>query len=120
MKTLLMIIFLLEVSSKLALSREQFNEKLVLKTHSNGQISGYFNFKIFIPVNVDLPWISWNSQTNADLFPLSLMRLFQKNDVQELHLGMVQGRWRYDQWGIPPRDSPAKTQLSVWFNSYLK
>jgi len=59
MRLLIYLLGCLALSSR-AQSREQFDEKLILRTHSRGHLSAYFNFKTFIPVNIDLPWGSYS------------------------------------------------------------
>ena len=49
------------------------------------------------------------------IFPKSLGELLQFYDVDEMHLTLTQGKWRYQFWGYPVEDSPAGAQLLVWF-----
>ena len=49
------------------------------------------------------------------LFPKALGEVLSQYSVQELHLGLTQGTWRYEKWGYPVHDTPPGAELWVWF-----
>lgn len=54
---------------------------------------------------------------NCRLFPRALGEILGRYDVQELHISLTAGLWRYEQWGYPVVDSSPGVELWAWFKS---
>lgn len=95
---------------------ENFDEQLLLEPLNDGQqIAASFHFRTFVSTrNLSQ---AYDSSVHHDIFPLSLFKLFRQHQVQELHLSLSKGVWKYDQWGIPIRDVPSNAHLWAWFTS---
>lgn len=112
------------------------SEQLILRPLDRGQISAYFQFRTFILANLDLPlqgkifWLLKEDLSNLfvaslvdkhnDIFPLSLLQLFHRLEVQELHLSLTKGKWKHDHWGLPFREVAASAHLVTWFSNHHK
>lgn len=95
---------------------EQFEEQLLLQPVNGGQqISASFYFKTFVPYG-NLSNV-YDTGKHHDIFPLSLFKMFKQHNVQELHLSLTKGVWKYEQWGIPVKDVPAYAYLWAWFTN---
>lgn len=93
------------------------SEQLILRPLDRGQISAYFQFRTFIQANLDLPL---QVDKHNDIFPLSLLQLFHRLEVQELHLSLTKGKWKHDHWGLPFREVAASAHLVTWFSNHHK
>ena len=51
-----------------------------------------------------------------ELFPKVIADIVRSNGVQEFHLALTQGLWRYDRWGMPIVGAPPGAELWTWFN----
>jgi phosphatidylinositol glycan class T len=51
--------------------------------------------------------------SHYDIFPKALGEIFRAFDVQELHLTLTRGRWRYDRWGYG-NTAPNGVSLHTW------
>lgn len=49
------------------------------------------------------------------LFPRALGELIQRYDLQELHVYLTGGLWRYEQWGYPVADAAPGAEVWAWF-----
>lgn len=41
--------------------------------------------------------------------------IIQRHNVQELHISLTKGLWRYDAWGYPVKAAPPGAELWAWF-----
>ncbi|XP_074644779.1 GPI-anchor transamidase component PIGT-like isoform X2 [Tubulanus polymorphus] len=106
-----LIVLVVFVSTSRAID-DEFHEELLIKHLPNGQL--YLNFQ-FSTI--------WNSTSSGELhendhyhlFPKSLGEILAKYSVQELHLSLTQGTWRYGNWGYPIQSAPPGAELLVWF-----
>ncbi|XP_064640505.1 GPI transamidase component PIG-T-like [Lineus longissimus] len=108
-------IFLIFVSftalSVVRSSDEQFHEELLIKPLPNGHIYTHFQFTTTWDIDIE----NESSFSHFRLFPKSLGETIAKYSVQELHLTMTQGLWRYEKWGYPVSEAPPGAELWVWF-----
>ena len=49
------------------------------------------------------------------LFPKVIADLVRSNGVSEFHVGLTQGLWRYDRWGMPIVGAPPGAEVWAWF-----
>jgi GPI-anchor transamidase subunit T len=57
-------------------------------------------------------------EESYDLFPRSLGKIIRQFGVDEMHLSFTQGRWLYDQYGLPPVPAPPPgAQMWLWFSN---
>lgn len=57
----------------------------------------------------------WFSVSHTHLFPRALSELIGRHNVQELHVGLTQGLWRYEHWGYPIVDAATGGEAWAWF-----
>ncbi|KAL3860126.1 hypothetical protein ACJMK2_010291 [Sinanodonta woodiana] len=94
-----------------ALPDDTFSEELLVKPFESGQVLFHFQFTTLWNASTAEP----GSFTHYRLFPKALGDVLVKYQVQELHLSLTQGLWRYEKWGYPPEDAPPGVELWVWF-----
>lgn len=91
--------------------KDSFHEELLLKPLEHGKVYSYFQFTVL-----------WNKSfecsqfDHCHLFPHSLAEIIQNYDVQELHISLTEGHWRYRYWGYPVVEAPPGAELWVWFH----
>lgn len=55
------------------------------------------------------------SVSHTRLFPRALSELIKRHNVQELHVSLTSGLWRYEQWGYPMIDAATGGEAWAWF-----
>lgn len=101
-----------------ASANEEYHEQMIIRSLDRGQISAYLQFKTFVATNLNYPY-GVNAGKHNDIFPLSIVRVLHKHELQELHLSLTKGTWKYDRWGLPPNDVSPNAHLWAWFRTYL-
>lgn len=51
------------------------------------------------------------------LFPRALGEMIERYNVQELHVTLTSGLWRYENWGYPVVDAAPGAEVWAWFKS---
>ncbi|UXI21975.1 SH3 domain-containing kinase-binding protein 1 [Sarcoptes scabiei] len=97
-------------------SSSKFQEKLILKTLTDGKILSHFQFETFVANDFDRIYEA-RQNNHYDLFPLSLTNLLTKLQVHEFHLSLSKGFWKNSRWNLSPLDSPPNAFLKAWFLS---
>lgn len=57
---------------------------------------------------------------NSRLFPRALGEILGRYDVDELHISLTGGLWRYETWGYPVVDAAPGVELLTWFKPGAK
>lgn len=89
---------------------DKFHEELLLKPLQGEQLYAYFQFTTV-----------WDTEPTADafhnsrLFPRALGEILGRYDVDELHISLTGGLWRYEAWGYPVIDAGPGVELLTWF-----
>lgn len=54
---------------------------------------------------------------HCHLFPRGLGEIIARFNVQELHVTLAEGLWRYNNWGYPVEDAAPGAEFWAWFKS---
>ncbi|XP_069740951.1 GPI transamidase component PIG-T isoform X2 [Narcine bancroftii] len=96
--------------------RDRFEEELVLKPLSSGDVAATFQFRTRWDVELGLGDSGGRGRvSHYRLFPKSLGQVLSKFAVRELHLSFSHGFWRRARWGQPFLQAPPGAELWVWF-----
>ncbi|XP_051887165.1 GPI transamidase component PIG-T [Pristis pectinata] len=95
--------------------RDRFEEELVLKPLSSGDVAAGFQFRTRWDVELGPGDGSGSRVSHYRLFPKSLGQVLSKFAVRELHLSFTHGFWRWAVWGQPFLQAPPGAELWVWF-----
>eukprot|EP00062_Callorhinchus_milii_P002918 gi/632939609/ref/XP_007910709.1/ PREDICTED: GPI transamidase component PIG-T [Callorhinchus milii] len=95
--------------------RDRFEEELVLKPLSTGDVAADFQFRTRWDVDLEQREAQALKVSHYRLFPKSLGQVISKYSVRELHLSFTQGFWRRRGWGQPFQQAPPGAELWVWF-----
>lgn len=52
---------------------------------------------------------------HSHLFPRALGEIIGRHNVQELHITLTSGLWRYEKWGYPVVDAAPGAEVWAWF-----
>ncbi|XP_043532930.1 GPI transamidase component PIG-T [Chiloscyllium plagiosum] len=107
----------LEPGPPLCPQRDRFEEELVLKPLSSGDLAADFQFRTRWDVELGPRDASESRVSHYRLFPKSLGQVISKFSVRELHLSFTHGFWRRSRWGQPFLQAPPGVELWVWFQS---
>lgn len=128
-----LFISLLYISS-CASYKDKFYEELLLKPLQGEQLYAYFQFttiwdtqptyescksRIFISLPSIVSTFFCLVQ-NCHLFPRALGEIIGRYDIQELHISLTGGLWRYESWGYPVIDAAPGVELWTWFKPNAK
>jgi len=107
---------------------QRYSEELTLRPLPDGKMSLLFDFRIEAPSGmlIDESSLAHTCLTSTvlptasehfRLAPPSLLLPLQHNNVSEMHLSLVTGRWKTNQWGQPQHPEVAGTgaELRAWF-----
>lgn len=89
---------------------DSFHEELLIKRLSSGHVYSYFQFTTLWNTTLDK-----STFDHTHLWPRSLGEILGYHNVQELHVSLTQGLWRYQNWGYPVVEAPPGAELWVWF-----
>ncbi|CAH1395371.1 unnamed protein product [Nezara viridula] len=105
----LYFIFLIRVFKTSAIKKDEYHEELFIKP-LDGFIYSYFQFTTIweTPFKNDL-------FDHCHLFPRPMGEIIQRHNVQELHLSLTKGIWRYNAWGYPVKSAPPGAEVWAWF-----
>lgn len=51
------------------------------------------------------------------MFPRALGEIIERHNIQELHISLTGGLWRYEKWGYPIFDAAPGAEVWAWFKS---
>lgn len=57
------------------------------------------------------------SDQHCHLFPRALGEIIHRFNVQELHITLTRGLWRYEKWGYPTYNAAPGAEVWVWFRN---
>ncbi|KAK4880763.1 hypothetical protein RN001_008909 [Aquatica leii] len=107
------LLTLLAISSTAAhCTSDSFTEELFIKPLYTEHIYSHFHFSTI-----------WNTDLFSEkfrhthLFPRALGEIIKRHNVQELHLSLTAGLWRYETWGYPVTSAAPGAELWAWFKS---
>lgn len=116
------LIFVLVFLHSCRSNDEKYNEELYIRPLATGET--YFNLLFTTIASPDLsqgkssssPKSSRFSVQNYNLFPKLIADVVRSNGVDEFHVSLTQGLWRYDRWGMPIVGSPPGAEVWAWFH----
>lgn len=109
MNLLIKIIFL--VNFNIVLSYDgTVTEELFIKPLHSQQVYNYFQFSTKWDIDP-----ATETFQHSPLFPRPIGELIQRFGIQELHISLTSGLWRYENWGYPVEDAPNGAEVYVWF-----
>ncbi|XP_057670874.1 GPI transamidase component PIG-T [Diorhabda carinulata] len=85
-------------------------EELLIKPLPSQQIYNYFQFSTKWDIDPDT-----ETFRHSPLFPRPIGELIQRFEIQELHISLTSGLWRYENWGYPVEDAATGAEVWVWF-----
>lgn len=105
---------------------DHFTEELLLKPLYTEQLYAHFHFATVWSTDYQKesckssPHISALRQsrfsvTHSHLFPRALGEILGRHNVQELHVTLTSGLWRYERWGYPVVDAAPGAEVWAWF-----
>ncbi|KAL1497124.1 hypothetical protein ABEB36_008134 [Hypothenemus hampei] len=89
---------------------DTFSEELLLKPLFSEQLYAHFQFATH-----------WNIEPknenyqHSHLFPRAVGEIVGRYNVQELHISLTGGLWRYETWGYPVIDAAPGAEVWAWF-----
>ncbi|XP_050306661.1 GPI transamidase component PIG-T [Anthonomus grandis grandis] len=107
---ILILAFHILLHLKPTLCKDDYKESLVILPLSGEDIYTRFSFNF-----------TWDGDPatkqyhHTHLFPRAVAEIIGNFNVEELHLSLTQGLWRYETWGYPFRDAAPGAELWAWF-----
>lgn len=90
---------------------DEYHEELFMKP-LGGYVYSYFQFTTLW----EMPFLEvHNAFDHCHIFPRPMGELIQRYNVQELHVSLTKGLWRYENWGYPVQTAPPGAELWAWF-----
>lgn len=92
------------------LEKDYFTEELLIKPLFSEQLYAHFHFST-----------SWDIDPNTEkyhhshLFPRAVGEIVERHNIQELHISLTGGLWRYETWGYPVVDAAPGAEVWAWF-----
>ncbi|XP_011301935.1 GPI transamidase component PIG-T [Fopius arisanus] len=111
----LFVIVLINLGTSRAIYNDSFDEELLLKPLASGHVYAYFQFTTLWRVQRDSKQLQ-----HSHLFPRGLSVLIDRHHVQELHISLTDGLWRYRKWGYPVVDAGPGADIYAWFQSEVQ
>ncbi|XP_073987932.1 phosphatidylinositol glycan anchor biosynthesis class T [Rhodnius prolixus] len=91
--------------------KDEYHEELFMKP-LGGYVYSYFQFSTLW----EIPFLTkHNAFDHCHIFPRPMGELIQRYNVQELHVSLTKGLWRYEDWGYPVQTAPPGAELWAWF-----
>lgn len=57
---------------------------------------------------------------HTHFFPRGLAEIIGRHSVDELHISLTQGLWKYKNWGYPFHDAGPGAEITAWFNEKVE
>nr|XP_022907425.1 GPI transamidase component PIG-T [Onthophagus taurus]XP_022907426.1 GPI transamidase component PIG-T [Onthophagus taurus] len=106
------ILTLLFSSTSSKIHNDIFTEDLFIKPLNNEQLYAHFRFTT-----------KWDVDSTKDdlfqtrLFSRALSEIIVRFNIQELHITLTAGLWRYETWGYPADDAAPGAEVWAWFKN---
>ncbi|KAB0797348.1 hypothetical protein PPYR_01934 [Photinus pyralis] len=110
MQTTAFVILVLNSVSLINCGSDSFTEELFIKPLYTDHIYTHFHFSTIWDTDLQTEQFK-----HTHLFPRALGEIIKRHNVQELHLSLTAGLWRYETWGYPITSAPPGAELWVWF-----
>lgn len=94
---------------------DSFTEELLIKPLYSEQVYAHLHFST--KWDTDLASETFH---HTNLFPRALGEIIERHNVQELHLSLTAGLWRYEKWGYPVTNAAPGAELWAWFKPDTK
>ncbi|CAG9853916.1 unnamed protein product [Phyllotreta striolata] len=86
------------------------DEELLIKPLQSNQVYAHFQFSTKWDIDPEK-----ETFRHSSLFPRPIGELIQRFDIQELHVTLTGGLWRYEKWGYPVVDAATGAEVLAWF-----
>ncbi|KAL3280850.1 hypothetical protein HHI36_004079 [Cryptolaemus montrouzieri] len=108
-------ILLLFTFIEICISEEDvFTEELLIKPLNADNVYTHFHFT----TKWNVPDSGFSSHSR--IFPRILGEIIERYNVQELHIGLTNGLWRYEKWGYPVVSASPGGEIWTWFKPDTK
>ncbi|KAH1013914.1 hypothetical protein HUJ04_002835 [Dendroctonus ponderosae] len=104
-----------QLQCTLSLAHDTFTEELLIKPLFGNQVYAHFNFATVWNVEPEN-----ENYRHTNLFPRALAEIVESLNVQELHISLTSGLWRYETWGYPVIDAAPGAEVWAWFKPHTK
>ncbi|CAG9827835.1 unnamed protein product [Diabrotica balteata] len=105
------IVFCLFLFINLVFSYDgKITEELLIKPLHSEQVYTHFQFSTIWDIDPDQ-----ENFRHSPIFPRPIGELIQRFGIQELHISLTGGLWRYESWGYPVEDAASGAEVWVWF-----
>ncbi|CAD6230492.1 GSCOCG00006784001-RA-CDS [Cotesia congregata] len=94
---------------------DSFDEELFIKPLPSGHVYAYFQFTTLWHIPKDPDYLH-----HSHLFPRGLAVLIARHNVDELHISLTSGLWKYQKWGYPVYDAGSGAEIWAWFNENVQ
>ncbi|RZC42763.1 Gpi16 domain containing protein [Asbolus verrucosus] len=91
---------------------DRFSEELLIKPLYSDHLYVHFQFATKWDTNPDQ-----ESFRHTHIFPRALGEIIERYNVQELHVSLAGGLWRYETWGYPILDAAPGAEVWAWFKA---
>lgn len=75
---------------------------------------------MYLHLSFDISIILCFSVFQSHLFSRALSEVIIRHNVQELHISLTAGLWRYETWGYPVLEAAPGAEIWVWFKEDTK
>lgn len=127
------VLLVLLIKNVLTSYSDSFTEELLLKPLYSNQLYAHFQFVTKWDSELaseqckfwDFHQYIFSNElffvvTHTHLFPRAIGELIQRYELQELHVSLTGGLWRYEQWGYPVIDAAPGAEVWAWFKPGTK
>lgn len=128
----ILVLLLLLVTHVYSFS-DSFTEELLIKPLFNEQLYAHLHFSTKWDTDLNLETCKWHHfiqsaywdqnfilVRHTHIFPRALGEIIKRHNVQELHVSLTSGLWRYESWGYPVNHAAPGAELWAWFKSDTK
>ncbi|XP_045471303.1 GPI transamidase component PIG-T [Harmonia axyridis] len=88
---------------------DSFIEELLIKPLNADHVYNHFQFT----TKWSVPDTGFSSHSR--IFPRIIGELIERYNVEELHISLTNGLWRYEKWGYPVVDAAPGGEVWAWF-----
>ncbi|XP_017784722.1 PREDICTED: GPI transamidase component PIG-T [Nicrophorus vespilloides] len=105
------LVYVLVIIHLVSCNKDSFTEELLLKPLYANKLYSHFQFTTKWDVDA-----TSDSMFHTNLFPRAISEIVVRHNIQELHISLTAGLWRYETWGYPVVDAAPGAEVWAWFN----
>ncbi|KAF5295442.1 hypothetical protein FQA39_LY13103 [Lamprigera yunnana] len=111
----IIFVYILDICGVIHCMSDSFTEELLIKPLYVDQLYAHFHFSTVWDTD-----LFTEKFQHTHLFPRALGEIIKRHNVQELHLSLTSGLWRYETWGYPITSAAPGAELWAWFKPDTK